>query len=402
MRICMAVRATPAHRPGGLEWHAHDLANALCARGHEVTVVTSAAPATHDVFSDGESAPRRYQRVHLSAGRPGDYSWSFFRTLGDTIRALDATRRFDVIHGQEFAGMFLPDFGGRLVATVHGTLFTETELDRRYRAHVSFAGRLRNLWKFKHRLALAPFFAPALRRCAAVAVDSAFTAGELAHAVPGLRPAPSVIPLGIDWTRYAEPWRAGEDRLAGPRALTVLCLGRVQRRKGVFAAVEAVAGLVYALSCENVKLAVCGGGEDLEELRGMVAARGLDDWIRCPGRASRDDMARLMAGADVLLFPDLTQPAFGLVVLEAMHHGVPVVGARNGAIPEVVDDAAGWIYDPWDGSGLIGLLHRLAKKSDEVAAKAAAAPGVAARFNVGRMAEDYETMYAEVGRRGVR
>ena len=385
----MAVRALPMHRTGGLEFHAWDLAGALAARGHEVRLLTSRAPARAAWEGD---PPGGVTVETLRHGAPGDYSLAFWRGVSRRARELARSGACDVVHAQEFAGLFCGPSAWRgvpFVVTVHGTMFTEVPLDRRYRAHLGAAAKLAAVWRHKERLALHPFFVEMLRRADRLVTDSVFTRCELVRIHPALGARALVVPLGIDAARY-QPEEAGAARASRPAggALTVALLGRVQRMKGLGVVLEAADRLRN--SGARIRFVVGGGGADLESLRAEAASRGFGDMVEFRGPVPQEGMGRFFGGADLFLFPDLTQPAFGLVAVEAFLHGLPVVAARSGAIPEVVTDDAGWLYDPWDAAQLAGLLERIAADRAGVPQRAAAARELVRHHTAAAMAERFE------------
>lgn len=381
---------------GGLELHTLDLARALAARGHAVTVVTSRHPTGLT-----EETPDGGVRIrYLAKGRPGDYSPGFFRSIGREVAALDAAERFDIVHAQEFAGLFMGAFPGRMVTTVHGTMFSETPLDRRYLGGLSAGERLKMFWRFKPRLALYPAFRRMLRRPEALVVDSTYTFRELLRIDPGLRPKIIRVPLGLDHDRYpgrcnrAGPGRETCAAAGEPRPLRVVLLGRVQRMKGIGVALRAVE--ILKQRGKEIHLVVGGGGRDRGELEREAVARGVADCVQFRGVVPAGEVADFFRGADLFLFPDLTQPAFGLVAVEAMLYGLPVVAARSGAIPEVVSPGVGWLYEPWDAVELAAVLARLADHPDEVRRKGEAAPRWGELFTAQRMAMQTEAVYERV------
>jgi glycosyltransferase involved in cell wall biosynthesis len=381
----MPVRALPFHRLGGLELHTVDLAAALTRRGHTVTLVTSSHPQ-----GDARSEPTPgVEALHLPSGPPGDYSAAFFRAMEPFVARLDGAQRFDLIHAQEFAGLFLAPRRGRFACTIHGTMFSETQLDRRYFARLTGREKAAALWRNKARIALHPFFLRMIGRADLLVCDSAYTRREVARIRPAAAAGLHMVPLGVDSARYAPAPAAAARTDALP--LTVAMLGRVQRMKGAEAAVRAV--LLARSRGAPVRLIVGGAGEDVTRLAVVAQESGDASGVEFRGRIAPGGVSPFFCEADLFLFPDLTQPAFGLVAVEAMLHGLPVVGARSGAIPEVVPEEAGWLYDPWNTAELAALLCRLAGDRAAVAAKAPRARGHAAHFTADLMAERTETAY---------
>ncbi len=395
MRVLMPVRALPMHRLGGLEFHAWDLAAGLAALGHEVTLLTSRAP---DTPRFGDPPPAGVRILHLDSGPPGDYSVAFFRAMGRRAAQVAGEWPADLIHAQEFAGILVDAPPARFAVTVHGTLFTEVPLDRRYFARLGAVEKARAVWRYRSRIALQPFFRRMLGRAGLLLADSDFTRGELERMDSGLASRIRVVPLGIAAGRYQFPAPAARPARGTGAPLVVAMLGRLQRIKGVEVAIRALAGARGAGA--HLRLVVGGEGGDSEAMRALAESLGVADDVEFRGRVPQEGLSRFFGGADVFLFPDLTQPAFGLVAVEAMAHGLPVIGARSGAIPEVVTGETGWIYDPWSTDELASLLVRLASAPDEVAARAARAPQRALQFSAGQMTRATVAAYGALNQPG--
>lgn len=351
----MVVRALPVHRLGGLEWHTADLAHGLMDLGHAVTVFTSACPG-EPLMDAGEF---RFPVVYLEGGRSGDYGLSFFLKMSRLVEEHDRSRGFDIIHCQEFAALAFTRFRGRLVVTVHGTMTSETPLHAQYRRQVSLAESGRNLWRYKSRAALQIPFNWMVGRADRLVCDSEFTFRELMHIDGRLRLKTSVIPLGIDWSRYDLPRTNEADRHSSP--LRLITLGRLQESKGLGIVLQAMLHLKgWGIS---VMLDVGGSGPYLERAELFVRRHDLEEMVRFRGRIAPHGVSDFLTSGDVFIFSDLTQPAFGLVAAEARAHGLAVIAARSGAIPEVVTRVDGWIYSPWDALELAGLIRNLCEDS---------------------------------------
>src|SRR5262249_2312052 len=95
----------------------------------------------------------------------------------------------------------------------------------------------------------------------------------------------------------------------------------------------------------------------------------------------------LLAGADALLFPIEWDEPFGLVMVEAMAAGTPVIGFRRASVPEIVDDGvSGFVVE--DVAGMADAIGRLGAID-----RADCGRSAEERFRIGRMVDDHEAMY---------
>ncbi|MGI8905569.1 MAG: glycosyltransferase family 4 protein [Candidatus Sumerlaeaceae bacterium] len=380
----MLVRALPFHRQGGLEYHTLDLAGALAKRGHTIVILTSVSAA-----SPPPGLPERICIEYIPNATPGNYSLSFFRNAEHELKRLDREHGFDIIHAQEFAGMFLRRHPGKLVVTIHGTMTTETPLWRFYFRRLSTRQRAEMVWRYKYRLLLQPWFRRMLKRVDRIIVDSEFTRRQLLQINSEVQNKLSIVPLGIDPQRYAFAAPTQAQAHSVPR---IGILGRVQKMKGLEVAVRAA----KLLRCRGVlfELQIAGSGDYAVGLQQLIGELGLQDVVQYVGALEGGaDLASFLSGLDLLVFPDLTQPAFGLVAIEAMHYEVPVVGARSGAIPEVVTDDVGWLYDPWSEAELAATLQVALSDESILKKKSEAARARAQVFTADAMAEQVESVY---------
>lgn len=160
-------------------------------------------------------------------------------------------------------------------------------------------------------------------------------------------------PKGVD-TRAFSPDRASAGmraRLTGghPEDRLVLSVGRVSKEKSLEALLEPVRRL------PRTRLAVVGDGPHRAELERRFAGTP----TVFAGALEGEELAAAYASADVFAFPSTTE-TLGLVALESMASGVPVVGARAGGIPFAVDDGrTGLLVEPGDADELTDRLARL-------------------------------------------
>ncbi|HRO30404.1 glycosyltransferase family 1 protein [Citricoccus sp.] len=162
----------------------------------------------------------------------------------------------------------------------------------------------------------------------------------------------AVDTIGYHPSHASAPMRA---RLTDghPEAPLVVYVGRMSREKDLDALLEPMRRLRQRVP--GARLAMVGSGPHVEQLR-----RHFDPaWTVFTGYMSGPELSQAYASADVFAFPSTTE-TLGLVALESMASGVPVVGARAGGVPFVIDDArTGFLVDPGDVDGWADRLGRL-------------------------------------------
>ncbi|MBE2294631.1 MAG: glycosyltransferase, partial [Phycisphaerales bacterium] len=158
---------------------------------------------------------------------------------------------------------------------------------------------------------------------------------EASHALAPWRTRCHIIPLGLDPKRIVAPEsaaRARAESLWGTTQFRVLAIGRLTYYKGHEVLIQAAAGL------DDSRVLIVGSGERREQLRALIQSLGLGERVHLPGFQPESDLNALLASCDVLCLPSLERTeAFGLVLLEAMRFGKPVV------IGDIPGSGAGWV-----------------------------------------------------------
>ncbi|RYG69083.1 glycosyltransferase family 1 protein [bacterium] len=201
---------------------------------------------------------------------------------------------------------------------------------------------------------------------------------------------------GVDPSNFAGP--CDDDvraKWAAPDEKIVLYVGRFVREKGI----GVLLGSMSAVLAQEPKarFVVVGGGSDRPKFEGFARWSGLEDRVTFAGFISGEPLHELYRIADVAVFPSLYEP-FGIVALEAMAAGVPVVASDAGGLKEiVVHDATGTSTFAGDSSSLAWGIRRVL--GDPVRAKrlaASASARLAVEFDWGRLADRTAALYARV------
>ncbi len=194
-----------------------------------------------------------------------------------------------------------------------------------------------------------------VERADLVLVTSRYCAGvaEREYGAPVHRMA--VVPEPIDLEVWDDQFcRARRHARPGP---TVLCVARMYARKRLQDLLRA--GAILRARIPGVQIRIVGQGPEWAALGRLHAELGLGDAVTLLGDVSRDRLTEEYVNASVFCLPSV-QEGFGIVFLEAMAAGLPVVACRVAAVPEVVlDGVTGRLVPPRDPAGLAVALEEL-------------------------------------------
>ena len=344
MRIAQVAplfESVPPELYGGTERVVSHLTEELVRRGHDVTLFASG-----DSRTSARLIPVVDRATRLAGTVPGVIGAEFTRELG---LVFGRARDFDVIHCHVDYLAF-PFDGLTRTPTVH-----------------TMHGRLD-----------LPHLVPVYRQFRTVPLVSISDAQRTPLEALGLRWAATVY-HGVPVDRYRFVPR-DEGYLA--------FLGRISPEKQADVAIEIARRVGLPL-----KIAAKVDPVDREYFEKVVEPMLDDPLVEFLGEICEDDKPAFLGGARALLFPvDWPEP-FGLVMIEAMACGTPVIARPCGSVPEVVvDGRTGFLADT------LAELAGAVKRVDELD-RAECRRHVEAQFSVSRMAEDYERVYRRLGAR---
>jgi glycosyltransferase involved in cell wall biosynthesis len=189
-----------------------------------------------------------------------------------------------------------------------------------------------------------------VRRAGAVITTSRYAAGRIQE-LYGVARAPRIVPEPIDlaaWRDLFERHPSEPDR----RRFVVLSVCRLYPRKRIEVLLEAAARI------PGLELRIVGRGPEEARLRRRAEALKLAGVVRWLGDVSQAELAREYQSCDVFCLPSV-QEGFGIVFLEAMAAGKPIVAARAAAAPEVVEE--GVLVEPDSAAALAAGLAALSE-----------------------------------------
>jgi D-inositol-3-phosphate glycosyltransferase len=210
-----------------------------------------------------------------------------------------------------------------------------------------------------------------------------------------------VIHNGTDLSNFPLKHR-GESPLKEELGLSkqtflICAVGQICSRKGLRELLEAFSQIYD--DTPQAHLAIVGkpvfSHEEMyrDELIAMTIAAGTNDRVHFTGE--RNDISTVLQSADLLVLNSFEEP-FGLVLVEAMSSGTPVLATRTGGIPEIVTDSeTGWLIEKGDTASLASMLLQLSKDTDSLARVARVAHDVVCpQFSLKRFISKLHTFYA--------
>ncbi|MEM2309706.1 MAG: glycosyltransferase family 4 protein [Candidatus Bathyarchaeia archaeon] len=331
MNICMITWEYPPRIVGGIARHCSGLAGALAKLGHSVHIVTLDFPGAPS-YEEIEGV--RIYRTPIELGHPNFIVWTliFNHFIEKRVAMLSRDVKFDILHAHDWLVapasiaskhyLRLP-----LVSTIHST-----EVGRSHGLHNPDSYLIDGVeWWLTYESKRIIVTSNAMKR----EVEDHF------H-LPSEKI--DIIPNAIDASKYNIPVDRGNvKRRFGidPSERIVLFVGRLVPQKGVEYLIMAAPKIVERHP--DARIVIVGDGWSKDYLLSLAASTGCQHKITFLGFISDQDLIEIMLSSDVLVVPSIYEP-FGIVALEGMAAGIPIVASNTGGLAEIIEhDRTGFL-----------------------------------------------------------
>ena len=331
MRVALLTREYPPNVYGGAGVHVEELSKVLAAHA-DVDVHAFDGPREAGVSPAGVTVHGYDYPAELASANAA------IKTLGVDLEIADRVREADILHSHTWYANMAGNIGGMLYGIPHVISAHSLEPLRPWKREQLGGGYEVSSWVERTAYEAADGI---------VAVSFAMK-DDILRCYPKIDPdRVRVIHNGIDLSGWNAP-KADEEIAAAreyfasygldPDKPTIMFVGRITRQKGVPGLLRAIAKLP-----PEIQVVLCAGAPDTPEIAAETEALVEDLQSRRTGIVwisdflSRGKIIRLLSCSTAFVTPSIYEP-LGIVNLEAMAVGLPVVGTKTGGIPDCIED----------------------------------------------------------------
>jgi len=368
---------------GGTEIAAYHLAWEMARRGHQVEVFTTARDGRSVVEVDRVTVHRYATQFRVASA---NFSWGL---LGgpQKVEVDLAHAHYNMPYADYSALKYSQKRGVPLVITYHadapntGGSFLRNQLQSYYNQH----------------------FLPDVLEEAEVIITTSQSYVDESRYLGSYQDKIRVVPNGINLAEFQTDLSKKECRMKLDLPLDkliILFFGNLVPYKGPEVLLRAFS--LIKEETPDLELLYVGRGPLLAELQSLSRELGVAEDVHFAGYVADQDKALYYQAADIFCLPSVNlAEAFGIVNLEAMASGLPIIASHLGGIPDLVDGSNGLTVTPGDVDKLAEALHYLAENPDEREKMGRAGYRKVQDYSWERMARKTEEIYQELLQEGV-
>lgn len=324
MKILMLSWEYPPKNVGGLATHVYNLSHELCMLGNEVHIITCEEDTAPILENDNGVIVHRVTPYNIATE---DFTkWVMhlnFAMVEEGIRIIKESGRFDIIHAHDWlvaysAKVLKWSFNIPMASTIHATENGRNGgINNDMQRYIASAEWLLSYESWK------------------VIGCSSYMKNQISDLFKIPENKIWIIPNGVgskvfniefDPIEFRKNYAKVEEKI-------IFFVGRHVFEKGVQILIEGARGIIR--ENPNTKIVIAGQGPMTAEIKDRVFVMGLNDKFVFPGYLDEATKNKLYRVADVAVFPSLYEP-FGIVALEAMAAGCPIVVSDTGGLSEII------------------------------------------------------------------
>ncbi len=301
-----------------------------------------------------------------------------------------------------FVDRLLPRLKPHVLHANHPALLGQVAADKSKRLHIPLVFTYHTRYRdYSHYAKLIPqdlvkdfiehWLAHFLRGCHQVVVPSG-SIEQMVKDTYGIERGLSVVPTGIDAARFRVPDRDEARAELGLSGKVLVSVGRLAQEKNFDFLIRSLARVTEEV--DDVQLIILGEGDERENLETLISCCDLDGQVHLPGLVPHDAIPTYFRAADLFAFASVTETQ-GLVTLEGMAAGLPVVAVKASGTSDVVEHGRNGFLVDCDEQALAQAILELLGDSQRMAHYSQHSIDLSESFSLENQARKMEAAYRE-------
>ncbi|MDW7775550.1 MAG: glycosyltransferase family 4 protein [Methanosarcinales archaeon] len=389
MNICIFTPGwLPVHRDfgaGGIEVHVQQLVSGIIRKGHEITIITTKHP------EDVKYEELDGLNIFYAGNYPLKCNSDYYKESIELFNEINKTSQFDIVHTQDYAGYgYYKKYDQKIpsVVTAHGTPLNMLKSISRVKNPKSFP-------QVPHWVKYHLFVSPVIfRKSNKIISVSDELCNDIIFQYNISKSKITTVFHGIDTELFKPKLSNVKTEIDIKNEKLILFVGGLQKLKGVHLLIESLPQILTRI---DAKLVIIGDGPYLNNLKKTVNRINVRNKVIFIEKVSNQALPDYYNAADIVVIPSIVIESAGLVVLESMSTGRPVIASKIGGIPSAIEHLKdGILVEPGNTRELSERIFELLQNKELAENLGRAGRNkVIEKFSLDRMIEQTLRIYEE-------
>lgn len=323
MHICI-VSQQLKNVYSGIGLHATNLITALAKENHSVTILV---PESQKI---NIASPQKLFTVKDVKTIQSQARWIIYSLrFSNALKLLEQNNSFDVVHFTDVRDSFFCKQKSKWVGNINDTYSSEVKSLRFYKQNYFDYFKRWAYYHLVHQIEKRKL--PTIN---GIITNSTFTQANISKTYQIPHSKLFLCYKSVDYARYSEIAKKNLEKNEKPFDHQILFVGGNMQRKGILDLIKAIS--LLRTTFPTIKVNVAGKDKLIPKYKEICQSSGVASNFHFLGWVSQNDLLHLYEKASMFVMPSITE-AFGVVFLEAMSAGVPVIGTKVGGIPEIIN-----------------------------------------------------------------
>ncbi|HPX96398.1 MAG TPA: glycosyltransferase family 4 protein [Brevefilum fermentans] len=365
----------------GVGLHATNLLKGLANKGHSITMIVPESQAINS------PSPINFITVKDSKYIQSQVRWIYYSIkFSKALKELEKTTAFDIVHFTDVRDSFYCSTNSNVIGNINDTYCSDVKGLNYYKKYYFDWLKRWSYYRLVHEIEKRKL--PLLD---GIIANSKYTLENISNTYSIQSSKLYLCYKSVDLHRYRKIALQNLSKTVSASNPQILFVGGNMQRKGIMDLIKAIT--LVRNSFPGLKVIIAGKDKFIPNYKKICESLGIASFFKFLGWVSQEDLLSLYKTSTMFIMPSLTE-ALGVVFLEAMAAGIPVIGTNIGGIPEIIDHESNGLLVPINSP--IDLAKAISKMiTDTKLYSSMAVNGIetAKRFSVEQMMRCTEKIY---------